>query len=170
MLMTILQQVPGRIWILLLTLIALGLSQTMPRRRKPRSATILPAIMIALSFYGVVSAFPTQPLALASWAAGVAAAVMLCSSAGTWSGIQWSEAERRLLVPGSWVPLALILGLFAVKFGVGVALAMHPELARNTSFATWISLAYGLFSGGFLARGVAMWKVANQALQRSVFG
>lgn len=170
MLMTILQQVPGRIWILLVVLIALGLSQTLPRRRKPRSATILPVIMIALSFYGVVSAFPAQPLTMASWAAGVAAAVMLSSALGAWNGIEWSEADQRLLVPGSWMPLALILGLFAVKFGVGVALAMHPELARDGSFATWIGLAYGVFSGGFLARGVAMWKVANQALQRSVFG
>ncbi|MBI1892327.1 MAG: hypothetical protein HYS18_16910 [Burkholderiales bacterium] len=161
----IFQHVPRWVWILLAALIAIGISQSFPRRRSIRSATLFPVAMIGLSFYGVVSVFPYQAGALAAWLAGVAAAVMASMAIGVWSDIRWSDADERLLVPGSWVPLMLILGIFIVKFGVGVALAMHAELARDTLFAALISLAYGAFSGVFFARGLAMWRVARNALQ-----
>ena len=49
-------------------------------------------------------------------------------------------------------------------------LAISPELALDTLFATLVGFAYGAFSGGFLGRGATMWKVVRQALQPSLAG
>ncbi|MGZ5789641.1 MAG: DUF6622 family protein [Burkholderiaceae bacterium] len=164
MILFILQHVPHQVWILLAVLIAIGISQSFTRRRTLRSATLIPVIMIALSFFSVISAFP-QAAALAAWAIGVASAMFTSNAIGTWRNISWSVAEQRLIVPGSWVPMVLILGLFFIKFGVNVALAMEHELVTNTIFAMTAGFAYGAFSGTFLGRGVAMWKTARQSMQ-----
>lgn len=164
----ILQHVPRWVWVLLVALITLGVSQSFPRRRSVRSSIVFPVAMIALSFYGVVSVFQYNAAALAAWLAGVMGAVMASQAIGAWGGIRWSEADEMLLVPGSWVPLMLILGIFTVKFGVGVALGMHAGLANDALFATLISLTYGSFSGVFLSRGMAMWKVARQAIAQPI--
>jgi hypothetical protein len=164
MLLPILQHVPRWVWMLLAVLIALGISQSYTRHRTLRSATLVPVIMIILSFAGVVSTF-AQPVALGTWAVGVACALVLSNAVGAWRNIAWSEQDQRLVVPGSWIPLMLILGLFVLKFSVGVALAMNHELLSNAVFALAVSFAYGAFSGMFFSRGVAMWKAAHRALQ-----
>lgn len=167
MLTAILQGTPRWVWILLVALIVIGIRQSFPRRRTLRSATIIPVAMIVLSFYGVISVF-SQLAALTAWVGGVAAALLLSHAAGAWCDIRWSETDQRLLVPGSMVPLAVMLGLFFVKFGVGITLAMHHGIASDTLFAVLVSFAYGALSGVFLSRGVAMWKVGRQGLQLSM--
>lgn len=164
MLLPILQNIPRWVWILLAVLIAVGISQSVTRRRTLRSATLVPVAMIMLSLFGVISVF-SQPVALAAWAIGVAGALTLSSAIGAWKNISWSETDQRLIVPGSWVPMMLILGLFVIKFGVNVALAMNHELVINTTFAMTVSFAYGIFSGTFFGRGVVMWKTARHAIQ-----
>lgn len=163
MILPILQHIPHWVWMLLAVLIAVGISQSFTRRRTLRSAMLVPAIMIALSFYGVISVF-SQPLALAAWATAVAGALTISNSIGVWRNISWSESDQQLIVPGSWIPMMLILGLFATKFSIGIALAMDHGLVANTTFASMVSFAYGAFSGIFLGRGAAMWKAARHAM------
>jgi hypothetical protein len=55
--------------------------------------------------------------------------------------------------------MALILALFCVKYAVGASLAISPALSADRSFAAAVSLAYGVFSGLFLARAFAVWKL-----------
>ena len=167
MFMSILQHVPVFVWFLLAGLIALGLSMSVTQRRSLRAATTAPLAMIALSFYGVVSVF-TQVGAVAGWAGGVALALALSAILQPWRGVRWSSRENCLVVPGSWVPLLLIMGLFAVKFGVNIALAMHRELSADFLFASLAGFAYGAFSGSFLSRGLAMVLAARRGMQRDV--
>ena len=162
MLIEILQRTPHWVWWLLAALISLGVSQSKPQQKTLRNATAIPIAMAALSFYGVVSVFAHQSIALVAWAAAMLAALAISHAAGIGSKVRWLAAEQRLLVPGSWVPLMLMLGLFIIKFGANVMLAMHPDLSADRLFAISVSLAYGAFSGIFLARGLAMWRVARQ--------
>jgi hypothetical protein len=163
MLIGILQNTPHWVWWLLAGLISLGVSQTRPRQRTLRAATAMPLAMAALSLYGVASVFAHQSIALVAWAAAMLGALWMAQAAGVGSKVRWLAAEQRLLVPGSWVPLMLILGLFIIKFGANVMLAMHPDLNVDKLFAASVSFAYGAFSGIFVARGLAMWRVARQA-------
>ena len=164
MIITILHGAPGWVWALLAALVALGVSQSFPRLMTTRRATIVPIALFVLSLYGVVSAFRQQTFALTAWVAGVATSLMLVSATGAFRGISWSDEHQRIRVPGSWLPLVLIMGLFATKFGVGASLAMQPSLAADPVFATAAGLAYGGFSGLFLGRGLVMLKVARRGV------
>jgi hypothetical protein len=157
----ILHQVPHWVWVLLLALIVIGSAQAVPRRRTVRSATLIPLAMVLLSLYGVLSVFPQQAMPVLAWGIGLAIAVSLCNGLNVWRGIAWSSADRRLLIPGSWLPLAVILGMFSVKFAVGMTRAMQPDLMMHTGFASLVGLTYGTFSGFFLARGIVVWKAAR---------
>ena len=163
---SLLQHAPHWVWGALAALIVAGVRQSVPRRRSIRSATSLPLLITALSLYGVASDFAHQPLALAAWVLGATALFALATLRGAWRGVRWSPVHDSLIVPGSWLPLALYLGLFGVKFAVGAALAMHPARIDDTGFACLTGLAYGAFSGVFLARGFAMWRVAREVLMR----
>ena len=66
-------------------------------------------------------------------------------------------------MPGSWLPLALMVALFAVKYIANVSLALHPALARDAAFAAACGLAYGGFSGLFLARSLSLRALATRA-------
>ncbi|MBW8829673.1 MAG: hypothetical protein JF606_09630 [Burkholderiales bacterium] len=167
MLTQIIQHAPTWVWALLAGLIALGISQTFPRSMTIRRATIIPVAMVALSVFGVTSVFGAHAVATAAWAVALATAVALSAAVGAWRGIAWSAQDQRLQVPGSWWPLMLILGIFTTKFGVGATIAMHPALAHDPLFGAVAGLAYGSFAGVFLSRGVAMWKVAHEALTAS---
>jgi hypothetical protein len=162
MVIAIVQHTPAWVWGLLSVLIAFGLSQTRDREISLLRVTILPLVMIALSMSGVLRAFGHAPVALGGWAAGVGAALAFARQIVSVRGAIWTAPTATLHVPGSWLPLALIVGLFAVKYFVGVQLAMHPALATDASFAGLCSLAYGGFSGLFLARAMSLRVLARR--------
>jgi len=159
--MTILRHVPIWVFALLLLLIAFGLSQARPRAVALRRSLVLPLVLLVLSFAGVVSAFGLLPLP--AWALGVAAAVLALRGRFDVSAVRFSAATQRFDLPGSWLPLGLMMAIFALKFGVGVSLALHPELRHSAAFVAAVSAAYGVFSGVFLARAMSFWAVAKVA-------
>lgn len=165
MLMQIVKHTPPWVWGLLAALVALGVSQSLPRRMTVRRATVVPLVLLGLSLAGVVTTFPQAALPLAAWAAGIAVALGIGSGIVQARGARWDAASASFHVPGSWLPLALILALFVIKYGVGIALAMQPGLVRETSFDVAVGTAYGLFSGLFLARAASLWRLARRAPQ-----
>lgn len=163
MLLLILQATPTRIWILLAGLVALGLAQARPRTIGARRAALLPAMLVMLSLAGVASSFGLAPTAAAAWLAGIVAALLATHAWMPRPGARWSDSREFVHVAGSWLPLAVILALFATKYAAGVSLAMHPELGLRASFAMPFSFAFGIFSGVFAARGLQMWRARRVA-------
>ncbi len=157
---SIVQHTPAWVWGLLVALIALGLWQTRDREMTLTRITILPLVLIALSLGGVLTAFGHVPIALGGWAAGVSAALIVGRQLVAVRAARWSAQAGRLHVPGSWLPLVLIVGLFCIKYVAGASLGMHPALAHDAVFAGVCSLAYGAFSGLFLARAVSLRRLA----------
>ena len=166
MLIAILQHTPAWVWALFAGLVGLGLWQTREREMSLERVTVLPLAMIALSLSGVFSAFGHFPVALGGWGAGVGAALAFGRQFVAVRGASWSQQVATLRVPGSWLPLVLIVGLFSVKYVAGVSLALHPGLAVDAVFGGLTSLAYGSFSGLFLARGLALRSLARSAIAR----
>ena len=153
---TIIQHTSTWVWGLLAAVVALGLWQTRTREMSLTRVTVLPLVLMAVSLAGVLSSFGHMPVALAGWAAGIAAALGLARRFVSVRGAFWSARRGVLHVPGSWLPLGLIVSLFVVKYGAGVSLSLAPALATDTSFAGLCSLAYGTFSGLFLARALSL--------------
>lgn len=162
MFIAILQHTPGWVWGLLTALAALGLWQTRDREMTLARVTILPLVLIALSLSGVLNAFGHFPVALGGWAAGAGAALAFGRQLLAVRGARWSADAGLLHVPGSWLPLVLIVGLFCIKYFAGASLVMHPTLAGDASFAGLCSLAYGSFSGLFLARAMSLRGLATR--------
>lgn len=160
--MPILQNTPTWVFALLATLVVLGLLQSRPRSLPRRRLLALPLLLTLLSLAGVISAFGVQAAALLAWAAGFGATLALLHGRIEVGVPSPGGAETRVKLPGSWWPLALMLGLFCVKYAVGATLAMHPELSQSIALALAASAAYGVFSGAFVARGRAWW-VASRA-------
>lgn len=123
----------------------------------------LPLILVAFAITGVIHAFGHSSaglLALAGWAATATVAVAAVSRLSLNPAVRYDAASRRFFQPGSWVPLALMMGIFLTKYGVGVTLAFHPEYAHQAGFAVGISTLYGLFSGVFAGRALRLIRLA----------
>ena len=163
--LNILRHTPAWIWLLLAGLIALGISQWRNRQASLARVTALPIAMLALSLLGLVTAFArsgTLPAALGSWLASFALVWLLLGRLRAASGARFSPGTRRFDLPGSPWPLLLILGIFALKYTVGIELAMQPQAAAHLPFALGVAALYGALSGVFIARTAALWRLARR--------
>lgn len=162
----IVQQTPTWVWGLLAALAALGASQLRQREASAARVAVLPVAMAGLSAYGLVSGFGAARQAGSVFAAWLATAALIAAAGlalrpRTPSGARYDAASRTFHLPGSAVPLALIMGIFLTKYLVGVELALQPALARDAAFALEIAALYGLFTGLFVARAARLWRLAR---------
>jgi hypothetical protein len=164
--MQTLQHIPVWVFALLIGLIALGLVQT--RTRHIRKQRLL-GINIALTVFtlvGVIQQWRLTPwlaLSLLSWAAmGLLVAWALGQGAAP-AGASYDCENRRFTVPGSWLPLALFMTIFACKFAVGMTSAMAPDLLDSLTAAIGVSALFGLLSGVLNAKAWRLLKLAHSA-------
>lgn len=156
----ILINTPLWVWGLLALLLVLGFSQTRTRSVGLARITLLPLGLGAFSLYGTVSAFGASPTVLGSWLAATTLLLLIVTQMPLPAGAHYDSANRRFQRPGSWVPLALIMGIFLTKYAVGVSLVMHPELKANPGFSLAIGTLYGVFSGIFAGRSLRLIRLA----------
>lgn len=163
--MQTLQHIPVWVFALLIGLIALGLLQT--RTRKIRAQRLL-GINIALTIFTLVGVTqqwrptPWLALALLSWAAACLLVSWTLGQGAAPDGASYDPATRRFTVPGSWLPLALFMAIFACKFVVGMVNATAPSSLHNVQAAIGISALYGLFSGVLNARAIRLLKLRTR--------
>lgn len=160
--LSVLQHTPVWVWGLLALLVALGLRQSRPHDVSPARATLLPLAMLVLALAGVLGSFGSA-VALLAWAT-VTVAVAAAWTGRAASAARWLPDERRFRQPGSWLPLGLMMGIFATKYAVGVGIALHPALSRSPVFALAVSALYGLFSGIFAARALALHRLRSRTM------
>lgn len=166
MLITIVQHTPTWVWLLLAALVWLGASQFFARSAGLRRVLLMPIAMAVFSAWGLGSAFGAAPqlagvlgawLAVACAVAGLSLWLFRTPPAGT----HYDAAHQRFALPGSGWPMLLIVGIFLVKWAVGVELALQPPLARDSGFALQIALVYGIFNGVFAARTGRLLRLAK---------
>ena len=123
----------------------------MPLRR----VIIMPIIFLALSLSGVITAFGWNSEPLLAWAAGYVLIAWFMGQ-GLPQGSSYDASTRRFTVAGSSLPLALMMGIFFLKYFVGVSKGIHAGFTEQTFFPTGIALLYGAFSGAFAGRAVQL--------------
>jgi uncharacterized membrane protein len=156
----ILRNTPSWVWLLLAGLVALGVSQMRDRTQSVVRVSLFPVAMTAFALWGATSAFGRSPLAAEAlwlWLLGAAATGSLLALAA--STARYDAATRNFRLPGSWVPLVLIVSVFLARYIVNVRLAMHPDLVRDGSFVLPVATLYGAFSGVFLGRAAQLWRL-----------
>jgi uncharacterized protein DUF6622 len=157
-LIEILKRTPSWVFVLFFVLLAAGYFRSKDRAVSRGKISILPVAMIGLSSYGVLSAFGITPVGLIFWVVGVRVAVWLGVKLAAPHGVTFSTETRSFSVPGSWLPLTLMMAIFFTKYAVGVILARQLPVANVPVFVGSISLCHGFLSGIFLARALVIWR------------
>lgn len=159
MIQQIISHTPIYVWALLAFLVYRGWLASKDRETSLLKVALIPLVMLGLAVSGIRSNGPLGEAVWALWALGAAASGALIWTLST-REIRVDRAAGTISQRGSWMPLGLMLAIFATKYSVAVLLAIHPELAHSLSFATAITLLYGVFNGlflGRLARYIAAW-------------
>ncbi len=151
---------PVWVWALLALLLWLGLKQSRPGQPSLLRTTLIPLALAGWSLFGALSAFGSAPLVILTWLAAATVLAWWVLQIPLPDATRYDVRTRTFQVPASWVPLALLMGIFANKYFVGVALNMHPELTREATFTLGSSALYGAFSGVFAARAARLWRLA----------
>lgn len=151
-------------FVLFFVLLVFGYLQSKDRVVSRSKVTMLPSAMLLLSFYGVLSAFGVTPFALTAWLTGVGIAVCLGLKTANLGGVGFTAETNTFSVPGSWLPLCLMMAIFFTKYAVGVILARKLPIASGLAFIGSISFIYGLLSGVFFARANAILRTARDAI------
>ena len=133
-------------WVLFLFfgLVYLGYLQSKTRKVSRTRIVVLPAIMVSLALYGVLTVPAHGVIAFVAWAIGAAAAVAMNSKVPHGNGVTLHEGQQHFVVPGSWI-IGYLIGSNSV----------NPEDVYFIAVSNWIS---GLISGTFLARALFIFK------------
>ncbi len=156
----ILVNTPVWVWGLLAALLVLGFSQTRNRSAGVARIVLLPLGLGAFSLWGTISAFGATAAVLGSWLAATVLLLLVVTQMKLPAGVRYDRHSRRFELPGSWAPMALIMGIFLTKYVVGASLGMNPSLADNGAFTLVAATLYGVFSGIFAGRTVRLLRLA----------
>jgi hypothetical protein len=148
----VLSRVPVWVWALLALILVMGLIQSRDQRMTRARLVMLPLAWLGFGAWGVLSTFGLHAAPLLAWLATLASAVWLLQRSGWPGAARFETAQQRFFVPGSWWPLALMLGIFTAKFALGMSLALEPGLAHSAPVAGGFSALFGALSGVFLGR------------------
>jgi hypothetical protein len=160
MIIEIIRHTPVWVFLILAGLVYLGVRRIRSSEIPARQLLALPIAMTCFSLFGLWQTFGTSVVAATAWTLVFASLLAAGWTLPTNSGVQYSAASRSIRVPGSWIPLALMMTIFFLRYVVAVLLAMHPSLRLETPFIAGIGAVYGLSSGCFAARALITWRSA----------
>jgi len=170
MLTQTIQHIPFWVFILFGVLVYLGISRTRPRAVPVRRLLTLPLAIAVYSLYGIYSAFAASAQTVASldsvlvtgllaWLIAAAATLLMMYQLGPRRDVTYLQQAQQFLVPGSWLPLARLMGIFVIKFGIAFALATQVALHSSTLFAVSTGLLSGALSGTLVGAAWRIWRV-----------
>lgn len=164
--LTIVQRTPLWVWGLLAGLVALALSQWRDRQIGLCRA-VLPSLGLAVfSLIGLTGDLRHTAWllpALTTWLATVGTVLWMGTRRLHHAGTRYDPTTRRFFVPGSAATLWTVLAIFALKYGVGIELALQPELRHSAAFSLTLAALYGALTGLLSWRPLALWRMARQA-------
>lgn len=161
MIIEILSRTPVWVWGLLAALLALGMAQSRDRQVPPARLLILPIALLALGLSATAAGFVALPASAALWLLALAAGVALGLRRPPPAGTHWLPAEHRLHLPGSWLPMGLIVAIFSLRYGANVGMAINPALRNAPAVLLPLALLYGALSGTFLGRALGLFRLTR---------
>lgn len=165
MILQILIHTPLWVWALFAALLLLGLWQRRERRVPRAQLLALPLALLALGLWSMAPGFVTQPVAGVLWLGAIAAATALGLRLPRPAAARWLADEARLFLPGSWVPLLLIVAIFSLRYAAGVGHGLHPEWRNLATVQLPLALVFGALSGLFLGRALGLLQLTRPTIQ-----
>ncbi|MBV8033544.1 DUF6622 family protein [Roseateles sp.] len=155
------QSLPLWPFAILAALLVLGYRQSRERVVQPGTLAKVALAMLALSLYGVTAAFGAHLVPVLAWAAGFATAAFVAGPVFAPQGLAREGSAVR--VPGSWLPLGLMVSIFAARFVLGYATGVDAHMVHEAWFIAVASAVFGLLSGAFAARATAVHRFMRSA-------
>jgi len=156
----VLRQTPVWVWGLLAAFLTLGITQLRDRTASLVRVSLMPVAMTVFSISGTYTALGASPHLATAIAAWLIAAVLAFALVARGQANAVYDPVRRLFhLPGSAAPLLLIVGIFLVKYVVGVDLAMAPQLVQDAPYVLSVAALYGAFTGAFVGRAARLWRL-----------
>ncbi|MEY4589555.1 MAG: hypothetical protein RL497_1631 [Pseudomonadota bacterium] len=157
MIIEILRHTPKWVFGLFVSLLFLGWQQSRTRVVKKYVIFILPVGMTFLSYFGLESSFGASILTVGLWFLGLILTAYTTYIFLPNPGVFYRRQDASFDIPGSWLPLMLMMAIFFTKYSVGVLATINPELLGLSSVIYFCSIIYGGFSGVFIGRAFSVW-------------
>jgi hypothetical protein len=115
----------------------------------------MPSVISVWSVYTLISNGESLPLILGliSMAMGVGLGLLTVRRLA----LRFDKQRKRVEVAGHWMPLILSVSVFALKYCLGAAYGLYPELKGHAVFNT-IEHVSTCVSGMFLGRLMGYWR------------
>ncbi len=168
MLTTIFARIPVWVLPLFLGLMALGWTQTRARTLNRTRVLVMPVVMLLFSLFSLVSLFGFSIFALGAWAFGVCLGAGVVFRFVSREGMRFDASQNKFTLPGSYLPWALIVGIFSLRFVVGAMSGSGAASLHSVAVIVAIASAGGFFSGCFSGRALAL--LQTQVRQHSLGG
>ena len=155
---------PIWVWAILVALVVLGVKQLRNRVVPRYSVLIAP---VAFLFVGLMAA-GRGPIGLSAWAL-----TLLIAAAFTFfvwpptGGVRYDAGTDRLHLPGSMVPMLLMLSIFLLNYVINVVLAINPALRGEMIWQVGPAVILGALSGVFIGRALTLFRM-NRLPQTAV--
>ena len=160
----ILKGTPIWVWAILAALIYLGSKQLTARVVKRYSVLIAPVVFL---FVGLM-ATGRGPLGFATWAASLIS--LAAVTYFVWQptgGARYEANGDRLHLPGSAVPMLIMLAIFLLNYVINVVLAINPAYRSELAWQIVPALILGALSGVFMGRAATLFRM-NRVSQFAV--
>ena len=161
MIVQILSHTPIWVFGVFLMLLAFGLMQTRTRTVGRIPALLLPAGMIGLSLAGIYFSFGFATLPMTAYGVAIVTATVVGYIFFRDQRIHLEAKGGRFFIPGSWLPLPVMMTIFLAKYVYAVLLAFHTDVIYTPLFIGALSAAYGLLSGYFSSKAVNLIRLAQ---------
>ncbi|SAL22310.1 hypothetical protein AWB71_01136 [Caballeronia peredens] len=148
---------PAWVWVLLAVLVSRGMQALKGGTAPLAKLGLMPAVFAG---WGVLHLL-TEPVAgwdtALMWIGGGVLGACVGAALAKTSGMTVDRARRTVTLPGSAVPLVLILVTFAMKFWIGVELATATHIDPDSMFVVLNGLVSGTVAGIFAGRFLVYW-------------
>ena len=152
-LIAIVTRTPAWVWLVLAGLVMLGLLQARDHV-VPRVRVVLqPVALGALSLWGVAGAFGLHAMVEGPWLAGWLLGLAATRVFHLPRQVQ-ALPGGRFAIGGSWIPLAMLMAVFFMRYAVNISIAIAPALKADAGFAAAVALLYGLPAGLIAGRAL----------------
>lgn len=152
----VLKGTPVWVWAILVALIGLGVNQLRTRVVSRYSVLIAPVIFL---FVGLMAA-GRGPMGLSVWAL-----TLLATAAFTFlvwqptGGARYDASIDRLNLPGSLIPMLIMLAIFLLNYVINVTLAINPALRSELAWQVGPAIILGALSGVFFGRALTLFRM-----------
>jgi hypothetical protein len=152
----VLKGTPIWVWGILLALLVLGVKQMQPRVVKRYSVLIAPIVFLIIGLMAAgrgMVAFVVWAVALLSLAAFTFLVWKPMARA------RYDAAVDRLHLPGSPLPMVIMLAIFVLNYVVNVTMAINPALRSVMAWQVIPAILLGALSGVFLGRAATLFRM-----------